>query len=164
MDQNLSGKADHKGGEIDLFSRLVAARGLGLPRRWGNRRRSRFARSLGFDLGSSLALGREATPVLDLEAAAFFFFALVHRPAPWPYALTLPPRAISSRRRMRSSSSGWVENRRVKPCALSGLTINRWAVLGLAASGMRSLATSSLRRALASSSGLWVSLAPLRSA
>jgi hypothetical protein len=55
--------------------------------------------------------------------------------------------AIASSRRIRSSIGGWVENRRLNPPPLSGLTMKRCAVAGVSR-GMRSLAAScSTRRA-----------------
>src|SRR5579884_2256142 len=72
---------------------------------------------------------------------------------------------ICSRRRMRSSVEGCVENRFVRPPPENGFTMNRCAVLGVAsASGMRCDHVSSLPSAEMSSLGLWVTSAEVWSA
>jgi hypothetical protein len=69
------------------------------------------------------------------------------------FSQNLPVLAISSSLAIRSSIGGWVLKRERTPPPLSGLTMNIWAVEGLASMGIRWAATSNFPRALAKERG-----------
>src|SRR5262245_66677352 len=84
---------------------------------------------------------------------------LATRQAEWTSA------CIARSRRMRSSSGGCVEKRDIRPPPDNGLTMQRWALVGVApSSGMRPEAVPSFSRALASGRGSPISRAPEESA
>jgi hypothetical protein len=65
----------------------------------------------------------------------------------------LPVLAISSSLAMRSSIGGWVLKRERTPPPLNGLTMNIWAVEGLASMGIFFAATSNFPNAFAKERG-----------
>jgi hypothetical protein len=70
-----------------------------------------------------------------------------------PSLQNFPVLAISSSLATRSSIGGWVLKRERTPPPLNGLTMNRWAVEGLASMGMRWDAASNFPRAFARERG-----------
>src|SRR4030043_336496 len=71
---------------------------------------------------------------------------------------------MALRRATLSSMGGWVLNRFMRLRPVRGLTINMWAVAGLAFMGARSTPMASFSNARARDSGLWASIAPVSSA